>query len=66
MSHIGYFYEKEWRLDQLDIKNDFLNGDLEEDVYMYMPPDYEKIGKCCKLRKTSYGLNNLQEHDLMD
>ena len=46
-----------WPLHQLDIKNAFLNGDLEEEVFMIPPPGFEKVfdqHKVCK--KSLYGL----------
>jgi len=49
-----------WPLYQLDIKNAFLNGDLEEEIYMEQPPGFvaqaESSGLVCHLRKSLYGL----------
>ncbi|CAI5464814.1 unnamed protein product [Closterium sp. Yama58-4] len=42
---------------QMDISTAFLNGILEEDVYMTQPPGYEDgTGRVCKLKKNIYGL----------
>nr|MCH9869351.1 hypothetical protein [Serratia marcescens] len=47
-----------WPLHQLDVKNAFLNGDLQETVYMQQPPGYERKGEnlVCSLKKSLYGL----------
>ncbi|KAE8719636.1 Mediator of RNA polymerase II transcription subunit 23 [Hibiscus syriacus] len=46
-----------WVLHQLDIKNAFLNGNLEEEVYMRIPPGVKSnTGKACRLLKSLYGL----------
>ena len=41
----------------MDVKNAFLNGDLQEDFYMVpLPGVSHKFGEVCKLKKALYGL----------
>jgi hypothetical protein len=54
--------QKGWKVHQMDVKSDFLNGDLQEDVYMQQPPGFEIEGqehKVCKLIKDFYGLKQV-------
>ncbi|WJZ98701.1 hypothetical protein VitviT2T_017211 [Vitis vinifera] len=46
-------------LHQMDVKTTFLNGDLDEDVYMEQPIGFVEVGKedfVCKLNKSIYSL----------
>jgi hypothetical protein len=45
-------------LRQLDVKTAFLNGVLEEDIWMQQPPGFEQQGShyACHLKKALYGL----------
>ena len=49
----------------MHVKNAFLNGDLQDDIYMQQPQGFEeknKKGLVCKLNKSLYGLKQaLQE-----
>ena len=49
----------DFRLFQMDVKSAFLNGYIEEEVYVDQPPgfvDYEHPNHVYKLKKTLYGL----------
>lgn len=51
--------QNDWKVHQMDVKSAFLNGYLEEEIYVEQPPGYVKIGeenKVCRLKKTLYGL----------
>ncbi|RVW56198.1 Retrovirus-related Pol polyprotein from transposon TNT 1-94 [Vitis vinifera] len=46
-------------LHQMDVKTAFLNGNLDEDIYMEQPEGFAKKGNehlVCKLKKSIYGL----------
>ncbi|XP_021732639.1 uncharacterized protein LOC110699435 [Chenopodium quinoa] len=50
---------RKWSIHQLDVKNAFLHGDLNECVYIHQLPgfvDKRFLGYVCRLRKALYGL----------
>ncbi|CAL1396308.1 unnamed protein product [Linum trigynum] len=51
--------QNRWKIHQMDVKSAFLNGYLEEDIYIEQPPGYVVEGqedKVLKLKKALYGL----------
>lgn len=50
--------EKNLKVDQMDVKTAFLNGDLFETVFMKQPEGFEEEGKedhVCLLKRSLYG-----------
>jgi hypothetical protein len=48
-----------WKLHQMDVKTAFLNGEVEEEVYIEQPEGFilhNKRSHVCKLKKALYGL----------
>jgi transposase InsO family protein len=46
-----------WKMFQLDVKSAYLNGHLDEEIYMKQPPGFEDdSGRVCKLNRALYGL----------
>ena len=50
---------EDWEMDSMDVKTAFLNGELEEEIYMEQPEGWVVPGKedwVCLLKKAIYGL----------
>jgi hypothetical protein len=56
---LAYACSKNVKVYQMDIKSSFLNGELEEEVYIEQPEGFqlsENTDYVCKLKKALYGL----------
>lgn len=49
---------KSWKVHQVDVKNSYLHGFLDEEIYLIPPEGYEHANsnQVCKLSKSLYGL----------
>eukprot|EP00253_Pinus_taeda_P010262 PITA_10262 len=58
-SIISIAAEMVWKIHQMDVKTAFLNGFIQEEVYIEQPQGFEVHGKeshVCRLKKALYGL----------
>jgi hypothetical protein len=56
---LAFSVAKGFKLYQMDVKSSFLNGVLEEEVYVKQPPGFESVEfphRVYKLREALYGL----------
>jgi hypothetical protein len=56
---LSYAFSKNINVYQMDVKSTFLNGELEEEVYIEHPKGFqlsENVDYVCKLKKALYGL----------
>jgi hypothetical protein len=56
---LAYACSKNVKVYHMDVKSSFLNGELEEEVYIEQPEGFqlsENIDYVCKLKKALYGL----------
>jgi hypothetical protein len=56
---LAYACHKRFKVYQMDVKSNFLNGDLNDEVYMEQPVGFELSDNpdlVCKLKKALYGL----------
>ena len=57
---LAYASSKNIKVYQMDVKSTFLNGELEEEVYIEQPEGFaEKEDYVCRLRKALYGLKQV-------
>ena len=52
---IALAVQHDWTLQQYDVKNAFLHGDLEEEIYMKIPHGYSSIYNISQVRRLKKG-----------
>jgi hypothetical protein len=60
---LAFYVAKGFKLHQMDVKSAFLNGVLEEEVYVRKPPGFESEKyphRLYKFRKALYGLKQVE------
>ena len=60
--HIGA--TNDWDINHLDVKTEFLHGELDEEIYMEQPKGAKELGKedwICYLNKSLYGLHQASQ-----
>lgn len=61
--------KQSWEVHHLDVKNAFLNGEIEEEVYVSQPEGFIQEGKehlVYRLYKALYGLRQALEHGMQN
>jgi len=56
---ISLAVQNKWKIHQMDVKSAFLNGDLEQEVYIELPQGHivkVEENKVLRLKKALYGL----------
>ena len=61
---LAYAENKKFKVYQMDVKSAFLNGELEEEVYIEQPEGFplrEDKEMVCRLKKSLYGMKKVLE-----
>jgi hypothetical protein len=59
---LAYACSKNIKMYKMDVKSSFMNGELEEEVYIEQPEGFqlsENANYVCKLKKVMYGLKHV-------
>jgi len=64
---LAYACMNGFKLHQMDVKNTFLNGYIDEEVYVSQPPSFEDHkypDHVFKIKKALYGLKQVPQHGM--